>query len=333
MKNSRTVIAIALSAALAATVGTALVVNHHHGSAQAVIPPVVWTGPVGTVAPTVQNAALASSIGPNIVGGSPASPDAYPFEASLLLDRRTGDGPQFHCGATLIAKLRGTSWYETQAHCVTDDQTPSAATLDPAQLTIATGSSLRSEQTTYPVDLVVAHPDWNWGITTGPGGRIGDIALVRVPQVVPEQPALIGADRIGQTVRLIGWGLTTQAADGDLPDGLIQLDTHVVPDRDCAASEPTIGPGETCLLNPDGAGPCFGDSGSAALRSVGDRYELVGSTSRGVGDASGRCGVPGDDDIVTTTASYLPFMLSTILGSSWARHHTVRQGIAVLSAA
>lgn len=280
------------------------------------------------VAPT----ASATSVGPNLVGGSPAS-TPYPFEASLLLDQETGNGPQFHCAASLIAEFGHDSWYETNAHCVTDFVTPSAATFAASQLTIAAGSNYRSQQVDYPVDLVVAHPDWDWGITTGPGGRIGDIALVRVSQRVPAQPVLVGTDHIGQTVRLIGWGLTTQDASGPQPDELNQLDTRVASADNCTSDTSNIGPGETCLVNRHDTGGCFGDSGSAALKVTGGRYTLVGSISRGVSDDSGVCGVAGDNDIVTETADYVPWMISTILGATWAHHHTVAQGVAALSAA
>ena len=264
-------------------------------------------GPVTASPNSVMNTTAAA--GPDIVGGQPAA-QPYPFEASLLFDHGDGAGPRFHCGASLIARIGGLSWFETNGHCVTQDNPPSATPLPAAALRIGLGSTLRSQQTLYPVARVVVNPWWNWGATTGPDGQLGDIALVAVPVRVPEQPVRIGASWVGQQVTVIGWGLTTEDASGSLPDGLRQLTVIRINAGNCAGADPAITGGEFCIDNPGGtAGPCFGDSGSAALH----HGLLVGSASRGVDNT---CGTgPG---IYTDVTDYLPWIASTVLGSGWA---------------
>jgi secreted trypsin-like serine protease len=246
-----------------------------------------------------------------IVGGETAS-QQYPYEATLLYDH--GTGPRMHCGANLIARLGGSSWFETNGHCATQYNPPSAMPLAASALTIALGSIQRSRQVRYPVSRVVVQPWWSWDVTTGPDGQLGDIALIEVPVRVPEQPVRVATTHVGQRLTVIGWGYTSTGPTAALSDTLQQLQVTEIPASNCAGADPGITSGEFCINVPrPGAGPCAGDSGSAALHDG----QLVGSASRGVGDDAGTCGTaPG---IYTDVAYYLPWIVRTILGSGWTR--------------
>jgi hypothetical protein len=255
------------------------------------------------------------SLTPNVVGGQPAT-EPYPLEGTLLLDRGDGQGLKFHCGLTLVATIDGTSWFGTNAHCITPEG--KTTLYSPSMLRVTLGSNFRSQQTTYPVWRVTDVPFWSW--TTphpGPNGEQGDIALVAVPVLVPARPLLIAPSQIGDPVRVIGWGLTSSPPGGSLPDQLQQLDLHQIPAKHCAHADPGIATGEFCTDNPNGAGMCFGDSDSGALRQTGDHWFLVGSASRKVKDDQGTCG--GDDPgILTSWWYYLEWFAQTILGPDWA---------------
>ncbi|MFD1045462.1 trypsin-like serine protease, partial [Kibdelosporangium lantanae] len=163
--------------------------------------------PVATAQGPVAASSSQPGVTPDIVGGQPAT-QPYPFEGALLLDHHDGQGPGFHCGATLVAKLDGMSWFATNAHCVT----PEGETVlySPSDLRVALGSNLRSQQITYPVAVVTDVPFWSW--TTphpGPNGEQGDVALVGLPVLVPARPLLIAPSQVGDGMRVIGWGLWT----------------------------------------------------------------------------------------------------------------------------
>jgi hypothetical protein len=119
----------------------------------------------------VSNAVLAAHAAPaatpNIVGGQPAS-QPYPFEGTLLYDHSDGQGPRFHCDLSLVAKIDGTSWFASNAHCGTVELQPTL--LPTSALRVTLGSKYRSQQTTYPVSRTVDVPYWSW-TTPHPGPR------------------------------------------------------------------------------------------------------------------------------------------------------------------
>lgn len=264
-----------------------------------------------TTAPPTTNATT-----PHIVGGQPAN-QTYPAEGTLLLDQ--GHGPAFHCGVTLVAKHLGVSWFAGNAHCGTVQGTPTL--ISPSALSIGLGSNDRTQQDTYPVSRNIDEPFWNWNVPTGPDGELGDVALFAVPVLVPAKPMLILPSRIGEALRIIGWGFTTTDTaghpTGDLPDGLQQLDVREIAPHNCSTADPGIATGEFCINSPNSAGPCFGDSGSAGTIEFAGRPALVGSLSRGDNDDAGTCG-GNDPGILTNWWDYLPFFAQTIYGPHWS---------------
>lgn len=217
-------------------------------------------------APAVSNPAQAS-VQPDVVGGTPTD-EAYPFMTSLA------DGDGHFCGASLIRS----NWLVTAAHCVDG---VSADTL-----TARIGSADRTEggEVAQPAELVV-HPSY-----TAPGSP-NDLALVRLAEPVTATPIDIAESaEPGTATRLLGWGRTcAQDGCGESPVMLQQLDTRVVQDDRCAAG--FTARSEVCTGNPDGGGACYGDSGGPQIVRDGDRWRLIGMSSRA-----------GNDDAVCGTA-------------------------------
>jgi hypothetical protein len=85
---------------------------------------------------------------------------------------------------------------------------------------------------------------------------------------------------VGQTIRLIGWGITEPDLTGPLPATLRELDARRLPNSKCAAG--AISAGEICVSSPHGtSGACYGDSGGPGLTRVGGRWTDTGGLSRG----------------------------------------------------
>jgi hypothetical protein len=115
--------------------------------------------------------------------------------------------------------------------------------------------------------------------------------------------------RPGDTVRLLGWGITEPDGSGPLPAMLQELDTKVVPVKQCAL--PAISGEEICTNNPHGTdGPCNGDSGGPALKKEEGRWKSAGGTSR----SNGRwCGV--DKAVYTSSPDYRQWIYDTARGT------------------
>ena len=84
----------------------------------------------------------------------------------------------------------------------------------------------------------------------------------------------------------MGWGQTVASGPGSAPITLKELNTSIRSDGDCRGIN---GPAEICTDNTGGnSGACYGDSGGPQVLRSGNRWLLVGATSRsGNGDA--RC--------------------------------------------
>lgn len=226
----------------------------------------------------------ASAAEPRLVGGSPAG-EAYPFMASLAAKG------EHICGASLIRP----NWLITAAHCVDGRKAD--------QLTARIGSADRTQggEAADPAKLVV-HPSYQ-----GPGST-GDLALVRLASPAEAAPVDIASQaEPGTATRLLGWGQTcAEDGCGAAPRRLQQLDTRIVDGKRCASG--FAAESEVCTGNPNGAGSCYGDSGGPQLVRSGDRWRLVGMSSRS-GNNDPVCGTA--PSIYTSAPAYASWIEDT----------------------
>ncbi|GAA4546445.1 serine protease [Amycolatopsis samaneae] len=222
----------------------------------------------------------------DIVGGKDAD-QPYPFTVSL----HTAGGKLF-CAGALIAP----TWLVTAAHCV-DGKKPEVVTAR-----VGSNDSGQGGEPAQPAEFVV-NPAFNPDKPEVPGG---DIALVRLVNPVKTAPIPLGTVTApGTATRLLGWGQTCPTLDcGKPPAVLQQLDTHVVDAKGCVA--PFDAKTELCTENPGGkAGSCYGDSGGPEIAKDGERWLLLGLTSRpGNGDATCATG----PSIYTSAVAYAPWI-------------------------
>ncbi|WP_049580219.1 S1 family peptidase [Streptomyces sp. SBT349] len=216
----------------------------------------------------------ADSVTPTIIGGGEAT-EEYPFMTAIDRLRDTGVS-SFTCGGTLIDP----EWVLTAAHCVSDRDT--GAVYDAALFAVRVGSLDRTAGgETAGVEEIVIHPDWFGDVER----NVGDLALMRLDTAVGAGTLPVaGAEaEVGSGVRFVGWGYTVNGGP-ELPTGLRQLESTVVPGEQCVVGgEWDIAEGDICTSPEVESGLCGGDSGSPVLQWVNDRWELVGTVSRGVG--------------------------------------------------
>lgn len=174
------------------------------------------------------------------------------------------------CGASLV----DSDWALTAFHCVESwmDQ--------PETVQVRFGSADRTSGGVVARAAEVVVPEGANVIGT-------DIALVRLatPVDLPMAPLPDYRPMAGETVRLIGWGITCpQSAPtfwycGQSPVQLQGVDAGVQPDWQCMSPLTGIQSGrELCLGGYfTGKSACYGDSGGPAIHNG----RVVGVTSRG----------------------------------------------------
>ncbi|GAA1196999.1 serine protease [Prauserella alba] len=250
-----------------------------------------------------------ASVQPDLVGGTPAD-QTYPFMASLQ------EKGEHVCGAALVRP----TWLVTAAHCVHEPGGQDGASQDPGPLTARIGSNDRtSGGEVAEAAEVVVHPSFEYP------GSTGDIALIRLGEPASARPIdLATADDQpdnppsgdgaptdpGTATRLLGWGQTCpENGCGEAPVTLQQVDTQVVDDERCGAGFDAAS--EVCTDNPDGAGACYGDSGGPQLVRAGERWRLVGMSSR-AGNNDPVCG--SGPSIYTSAPAYTEWIEETTAG-------------------
>jgi hypothetical protein len=200
---------------------------------------------------------------PMIIGGNNAT-ETYSFMAHLDAHPTGGDSG-WGCGASLIRP----TWIITARHCVTLDNGAAIA-----------GGDLSFRIATLQQDSGGVQATGKRVIRNEQGA---DTALVELTAPVSPKPINIAQSApVGSTIRIIGWGCTTDPGCGDAPV-LQQLDTSILPDSACGGDQYAI-----CVNNPDAwRGACYGDSGGPAVARVGADWVLIGDTS---GGTSAICG-------------------------------------------
>lgn len=246
----------------------------------------------------------ASAHSPAIIGGGPADPGEYPWQAALL---QANTGQWWGCGGSLISP----SWVATAAHCVSEG---GSVVTSPSALHVVVG---RHDLTTnagqrIPVAEVHVHPNYN------PVTFDSDIALLRLrypatltTTVQPIALATAGHAALfapGVEATVTGWGTRTEGAL-DFPNELYEVNVPIVAQDICAFTYAAQGAQITnnmlCAGVPiGGKDACQGDSGGPLIVPDGvGGFKLAGVVSWGIG-----CARPGLPGVYTRVANFIDWI-------------------------
>lgn len=200
---------------------------------------------------TLDKAAPLEPQGPQIVGGTEATPGAYPFMVQL---KYTGSSePNDHwCGGSLLER----TWVLTAAHCVQGRSL--------GDFTVVLGEHTRSVnegvEQVVSIQRAVVFPDYS------STSLDNDIALLELTSPATLNARADLAERgtlpgVGESLRVIGWGSINEG--GPASDILLQVDVPLVSDAECeAAYSGRITDSMFCAGFEAGArDSCSGDSG------------------------------------------------------------------------
>lgn len=226
-----------------------------------------------------------------IVGGRPTGVNKYPWIARLMYDSH------YHCGASLLTQ----DYVLTAAHCV--------RRLKRSKMRIVLGDHdlTTSEETPAKmraVSAVIRHRNFDGNSYNH------DIALLKLrksvvftknirPICLPERPF----DPAGKLGTVIGWGRT---AEGGMLPGIVQeVQVPILTLSQCRAMKYRASKITNYMLcaGRGAMDSCQGDSGGPLVVHNGDKYEIVGIVSWGVG-----CGRPGYPGVYTRVSKYLNWL-------------------------
>lgn len=233
-----------------------------------------------------------------IVGGSPASPGAWPWQIALFSRGQSGTFRAM-CGGALIAP----QWVLTAAHCV--NRNPYGP------YRIGFGSNTIGTMQVVDVEKVEFHASYDERT------KDNDIALLRLAKPAPAtiQFAKLPLDRAaltlaeGDDVTVTGFG-TTQSCSGassspdcGMQEALRQVTVPIVANPKCATnySGASITERQMCAgFSQGGRDSCQGDSGGPLVRrAASGGYIQVGVVSWGQG-----CAMANKPGVYTRVGSY-----------------------------
>ncbi|XP_063894014.1 trypsin-1 isoform X2 [Helicoverpa armigera] len=230
-----------------------------------------------------------------IVGGMPAGANRYPWMARIVYDG------QFHCGASLLTK----EYVLTAAHCVRKlKRSKIRVILGDHDQTITTESAAIMRAVT----AIVRHRSFD------PDSYNNDIALLKLRKPVNFsriiKPVCLppsGIDPSGKEGVVVGWGRTSEG--GQLPAIVQEVRVPILSLNQCRGMKYRASRITNNMLCAGRASTdsCQGDSGGPLLLQQGDKFQIVGIVSWGVG-----CGRPGYPGVYTRITRYLPWLRANL---------------------
>lgn len=230
-----------------------------------------------------------------IVGGMPAGANRYPWMARIVYDG------QFHCGASLLTK----QYVLTAAHCVRKlKRNKIRVILGDHDQTITTESAAIMRAVT----AVIRHGQFD------SDSYDNDIALLKLRKPVNFsriiKPVCLPPPKVdpaGKQGLVVGWGRTSEG--GQLPAVVQEVQVPILSLNQCRgmkyrASRIT---GNMICAGKASTDSCQGDSGGPLLLQQGDKYQIVGIVSWGVG-----CGRPGYPGVYTRITRYLKWLRANL---------------------
>jgi secreted trypsin-like serine protease len=244
------------------------------------------------------------NVTPKIVGGKPATPGAYPWQASLVVSNISDPGRAHFCGGSIYNE----KWIVTAAHCMTG--------LKPSQFQVIVG--------TYKLDKSAKRHAVKRRIVNGDYGKKpsdSDVALIELEQPLelgnsvkpvvilsPADESTVLVD--GKPLIVTGWGATEEG--GGVVRDLREVTVPFVTKSVC--SDPLsygnqITDNMICAgLAVGGKDSCQGDSGGP-LVSAAAPVQLVGVVSWGDG-----CARPGKPGVYTRISNLKGWVETCVAG-------------------
>ncbi|MCE7982649.1 MAG: serine protease [Caldilinea sp. CFX5] len=240
----------------------------------------------------------------DIVGGQPADPGEWPWQAFVRA------GP-YMCGGSLIHE----QWVVTAAHCVVNKQN---VVLAPADITVTLGEHDRTkvEGTEQKIGVmrVIPHPayqaPWNDNdialLQLATPAVLGPAVATVEPLVSPTFDAFVAP---GAQSFVTGWGVTVEG--GSVATELQEVMAPIVSNEKCQAVYGQITMTMLCAgYDEGGKDSCQGDSGGPLVVQADDnRWKLAGIVSFGYG-----CARPGFYGVYTRVSGYVSWLTEQING-------------------
>ncbi|XP_066591878.1 transmembrane protease serine 9-like [Prorops nasuta] len=223
-----------------------------------------------------------------IVGGRPTAPNRYPWVARLVYDGK------FHCGASLV----NNDYVITAAHCVRKLKRSKIRVVlgDYDQYVNTDGSAIMRA-----VSAVIRHRNFDMNSYNH------DVALLRLRKTVKFSKTIrpvclprAGSDPAGKEGTVVGWGRTAEG--GMLPGKVQEVQVPILTLAQCRNMKYRANriTNNMICAGKGSQDSCQGDSGGPLLVYEGDKLEIAGIVSWGVG-----CGRPGYPGVYTRVARYL----------------------------